>query len=745
MIKLNRDIFKNKRILVLMFAVVVPAITISLIAVFSILQQRKTREIRLKERLTRELIHLRTELKNELEDTIKVTFQQVGSKVIDFNETGSIQRLLKDVLLKNRVVKYPFLINSDNRFIFPFSKSPAPLIFNGTDRWIFSKTNRDIFIKGENLEFKERQFFEALKYYLKCLKKNPTKEEKLNLYYSIGRCYFKLNKLPQAVSYLAEIERMLSSLLKKNYPFYFSILRQTALSFKQMNMKAEALRTYLHLYEQILEYEASIVSDRFSFFKNEALDYLNVHMKKGYLEGKRFKQAKIMDKLEQATKLDIALRWHFYDVSDYTDDVPDEDKNVEKSRFYKIQDFYTPNDEKTQFYKGIKELIDWKTKGDVESSDVDFTHPVPELPFSVAFKKISRDRNNLLDIFFGFTFAKNYVNSEILPRIIKRHFNSPGLKVFLLDRGSQLNQVIRDLQYKYEIITVPLLRFFPENVLQLVSNQKNYFENRIRTEILINHGLITVLILTFILSIFLFYKYLTREMAVMKLKSNFVDSASHTLKTPLTRIRMLVEKLQLGWISRESKREDYFQTILSEADRMNEMINNMLDFSKIEAGKKNYDFKRMSIQAVVKELLNKFSFYLKSLGFQFNTEIDTKVSSFLFDPGAVKLIVINLLQNAVKYSLKEKTIGVKLYQQNDQVVIEIEDRGIGIEEKDLSNIFIKFFRVENIKVKTLEGSGLGLYLVKHAVNAHKGEIMVKSELDKGSIFTVFLPMNGEKE
>ena len=109
------------------------------------------------------------------------------------------------------------------------------------------------------------------------------------------------------------------------------------------------------------------------------------------------------------------------------------------------------------------------------------------------------------------------------------------------------------------------------------------------------------------------------------------------------------------------------------------------------------------------------------------------------------MIVINLLQNAVKYSLKEKTIGVKLYQQNDQVVIEIEDRGIGIEEKDLSNIFIKFFRVENIKVKTLEGSGLGLYLVKHAVNAHKGEIMVKSELDKGSIFTVFLPMNGEKE
>jgi signal transduction histidine kinase len=206
---------------------------------------------------------------------------------------------------------------------------------------------------------------------------------------------------------------------------------------------------------------------------------------------------------------------------------------------------------------------------------------------------------------------------------------------------------------------------------------------------------------------------------------------------------MVAEKLNLGWVTSESKKQQYLQTILSESDRMNEMITNMLDFSRIEAGRKQYDFENTSLPVLVKEVLESYTPYIKNLGFQLEADIDDDIPGFLLDADAVRLIVVNLLQNAVKYSIKEKSIIVRLYRERETAILEIEDKGIGIEKHDINKIFEQFHRASGDTVQTVEGSGLGLYLVQHAVQAHEGEVKVTSEPGKGSRFKVLFPIRSK--
>ena len=125
-------------------------------------------------------------------------------------------------------------------------------------------------------------------------------------------------------------------------------------------------------------------------------------------------------------------------------------------------------------------------------------------------------------------------------------------------------------------------------------------------------------------------------------------------------------------------------------------------------------------------------------------EIDDHLPALNLDPQSIKLIINNLLQNAIKYSPREKSIKIRVYREKEFAVFEIEDNGIGIPKQEISHIFKKFTRVPDNRVKTVEGSGLGLFLVRHAVDAHNGQIEVKSTVGKGTTFTIYFPFNRGK-
>jgi signal transduction histidine kinase len=232
----------------------------------------------------------------------------------------------------------------------------------------------------------------------------------------------------------------------------------------------------------------------------------------------------------------------------------------------------------------------------------------------------------------------------------------------------------------------------------------------------------------------------SKEMALARLKSDFVSNVSHELRTPLALIRLYAETLELGRITTREKKQQYYRIVRKESERLTALINNILDFSRIEAGRKEYEFRETDIGDLVHNTLDSYRYQIESQGFAFEEKIDENLPPVSVDREAIARAVVNLVNNALKYSEDDKFLGVKLYRDNGSVKLEVVDHGIGIARRDQAKIFEKFYRTGDPLVHNTKGSGLGLSLVRHITEAHGGEIEVDSTPGKGSRFVISLPL-----
>jgi signal transduction histidine kinase len=241
--------------------------------------------------------------------------------------------------------------------------------------------------------------------------------------------------------------------------------------------------------------------------------------------------------------------------------------------------------------------------------------------------------------------------------------------------------------------------------------------------------------------IWLTYRNVSREMNLAKLKSDFVANVSHELRTPLALIRLYAETLELGRLTAKEKYQEYFRIIREESERLTALINNILDFSRIEAGRKEYEFKETNLADLVHSTLDSYRFQIEQNGFSFEENISSDVPPVNVDREAIARSLLNLVNNALKYSKDQKYIGVSLYRANSHVNLEVQDHGIGIPPKEQEKIFEKFYRCGDPLVHNIKGSGLGLSLVRHIARAHGGDVLVESTPEKGSKFTIALPLD----
>jgi signal transduction histidine kinase len=232
----------------------------------------------------------------------------------------------------------------------------------------------------------------------------------------------------------------------------------------------------------------------------------------------------------------------------------------------------------------------------------------------------------------------------------------------------------------------------------------------------------------------------SKEMALARLKSDFVSNVSHELRTPLALIRLYAETLELGRITTPDKKQQYYRIIRKESERLTALINNILDFSRIEAGRKEYEFRNTDIAELVRNTLESYRYQIEQQGFELEESIDSNLPAVAVDREAIARALVNLVNNALKYSTEEKFLGVKLYRDDGVVKLEVADHGIGIARRDQSKIFEKFYRAGDPLVHNTKGSGLGLSLVRHITNAHGGDIAVESTPGKGSKFILSLPL-----
>jgi signal transduction histidine kinase len=249
-----------------------------------------------------------------------------------------------------------------------------------------------------------------------------------------------------------------------------------------------------------------------------------------------------------------------------------------------------------------------------------------------------------------------------------------------------------------------------------------------------------VLSLLLVGGLVLTYRSVTKEVALARLKSDFVSNVSHELRTPLSLIRLYAETLELGRVTARGKVEEYYRIIRQESERLTALINNILDFSRIEAGRKEYEFRPTDLAELVNNTLDTYRGQIDEQGFTFEQSIDTSLPPVKVDQEAIARSLVNLVNNALKYSDREKFIGVRLYRNDRVLKLEVADHGIGIARSDQAKIFEKFYRAGDPLVHNTKGSGLGLSLVRHIAHAHGGEVEVESTPGKGSTFTLSLPL-----
>jgi signal transduction histidine kinase len=242
--------------------------------------------------------------------------------------------------------------------------------------------------------------------------------------------------------------------------------------------------------------------------------------------------------------------------------------------------------------------------------------------------------------------------------------------------------------------------------------------------------------------IFLTYRGVNKEVELAQIKSDFVSNVSHELRTPLALIRLYAETLELGRVPLPEKQHEYYCTIRKESERLTALINNILDFSRIEAGRKEYDFRETNLPELVRTTLESYRYQIEQHGFTFVENIDDSIPPVVVDREAIARSLLNLVNNAIKYSSDEHYLAINLLRTNGSVSLEVVDKGIGIPREEQSKIFEKFYRVCDPLVHNTKGSGLGLCLVRHIAHAHGGDVWVESVPGKGSKFSLVLPLTG---
>ena len=260
-----------------------------------------------------------------------------------------------------------------------------------------------------------------------------------------------------------------------------------------------------------------------------------------------------------------------------------------------------------------------------------------------------------------------------------------------------------------------------------------------------NLAIIAAMFLVVVVGVVFSLRYVAHEMELAELKSTLVSNVSHELKTPLALIRLFSETLEMGRVENPEKQKEFLRVIHKESDRLTHLIDNVLDLGRIEQGRKTYSKKSVNLSELVRTTLNAYRLQLEQSGFEHELNIEDGLPAIHADPDAITQALLNLLDNAVKYSQDEKWVRVELTRSDNEAVIQVLDRGIGISPREQSKIFDMFYRVEKGLVHSVKGSGLGLSLVKHIVDAHKGRVIIDSQPGRGSRFSIHLPLDATSD
>lgn len=409
-------------------------------------------------------------------------------------------------------------------------------------------------------------------------------------------------------------------------------------------------------------------------------------------------------------------------------------------KFFRIN--YNFRKELSRFTENIKDYNDVNSLSEYLIQEIDSLFPVEKIAFSELDNKTGK---------LSVITQKNFdqISDKILhikPETLARKWFQVAAVKNKVEDGANISTIFQNTLVRWKIsLIVPIksvkdelfgfiilgskksgVKFSPEDVDFL-------------KEIGINAG-------TTIERIKLQEQLIREKLAAEKLeelnqqKSMFVSQVSHELKTPLTSIKMFSEMLLENERSISNKSKIHLEIIEGESDRLTRLINNVLDFSKIEKGVKEYSFREIHFDKIVQDVIDLMRYTIKMKGFNLKSNIALFDDVVCGDADALKQAIENLISNAIRFSTENKEIIISTFSRENFACVSIKDNGIGIAQNDIDKIFDPYFRSDDAKLKKIDGTGLGLHIVKDVIEQHKGKIQIESLVGNGSNFTLCIPV-----
>jgi signal transduction histidine kinase len=600
-----------------------------------------------------------------------------------------------------------FSVNSDGKIIFPLFKPLYILDKETENKRAFSVAieGHQDFKLAETAEFKTKNYSLAIRHYRQLLSSTSDQASRALLLNRIARCTMISGNPERAVDiYYRILGEYKDEYSPDGIPYAVIALYQIGTLYASVDEQLKSMKALLELYDGLLESRWSLSQAQFQFYLKTVNDEL----------------ARVRSEIEEEeTRKAFAERWHELNQIE----------EIKLERMSTIEDIA---------YKIIPLIETSKTASGGSSGS--FSH----ISQSGAEKAQLASYTFLEgDSIFGFTVDQEYVKKDILVPILEKISSREDF--FIQIRDDEKNAVagkdISRLDGPFPQISYSRAfeESFPPWTIEIFQTFPNEAEREFNLRRNIYISLVFVVIVSLLFGGILAIRSTAKELKLARLKSDFVSTVSHEFRTPLTSIRYLADLLQRGRVKKEDRKQQYYETITQESERLSRLIENTLDFSKIEAGVKEYEFAEMDAAEMCRDVVRRFQGQVAPQEFTIESDISEELPQIFADREALSRALFNLLDNAVKYSGDSRRISMRTWSDESNISIEVEDKGVGIASEEQQRVFEKFYRSGDIQESNVKGSGIGLTIVEHVVKAHGGKVFLESGIGEGTKVTLQLP------
>jgi len=572
----------------------------------------------------------------------------------------------------------------------------------------FSLSNEKL-LSGQQFEFQDKNYQKALTSYRQAFEKDSDHQMRGGLLNAIGRVQKKLSLYGDAERTYGIIARDYNHVpTEGGVPLGLAARSEFGSLQIVMDDTIPAIKTFLDLYKDLLNREWILEKAQYDFFSQHIRQSVDeIFLNEGVNDS--------LDPYQNSYKLLIA-------------EEKKQKNNTERLLTFRED---VAADIRAKIPRDPEAFRTSSHRFTLESGN--HTYLVSLLSGYAANESIE---NNITGLLFNSYFLKD----SLLQKTLQTNISSVNTGWMVKGRDDRTILQSENLPSGRVTARTNFTGGFPPWFIELYHQETYLFETFLTSRRGIYFYIFILLTGILIFGLILTIRTVSRELELSKMKSDFVSTISHEFKSPLSSIRQLSEMLQSGRVPSEEYRNQYYDVLVEQSERLSLLIDNILDFSKIEEGRKEFNFELIDVGILLQEIVNVIQDQVRHKEFDIKLIIEKPLQSIKADREAISQAVTNLVDNAIKYSGEARDIIVRAYEKNQYLLITVKDFGTGIRKEEIDKVFERFYRGGDEFTRTVKGSGLGLTLVKQIMEAHGGRIDVESEVGKGSIFTVSIPL-----